>query len=230
VLLAEESPVPRRGEPPSKEALAREEVREKIRRAHLGKKRSPEVIAKIVAKLRGGKRSAESRAKMSVSRKKLYADRPELRKISSRTHKGKKLSAEHHARLLAANLGKKHSAERRAKVAAALKGREITPEWRAKLRLANLGKKWPERGPRISAALKGKPKSPEHIAKVRAALQGRMPSPRAMDALSKANLTRQFTPEIRAKLRAARARNEETRQATLLLLWFEISVSLLRLK
>lgn len=76
-------------------------------------------------------------------------------KLGNTATKGRKLSAEHIAKVVAAHRGTKRSTETRARISAAMKGKKQAPrpeEWRAKL----------------SAALKGKSKSPESVEKMKA--------------------------------------------------------------
>ena len=74
------------------------------------------------------------------------------------TSTGKTLSAEHKAKLSAANRGKTFSAEHKAKIGAAHKGKTFSDETRAKM----------------SASHKGKPLSAEHKAKMSAAHKKRL--------------------------------------------------------
>lgn len=85
---------------------------------------------------------------------------PETRELIRRARmgntatRGRKLSAEHVAKVVAAHRGAKRSVESRARMSAAMTGKKHPPrsaEWSANL----------------SAALKGKPKSPESIAKMK---------------------------------------------------------------
>ncbi len=126
----------------------------------LGKKMSPEAIAKVAAAHRGKKLSAESIAKRSAALRGRKRS-PEAIAKTAAAMRGKKLPPEHRAKLSAWQIGRKrspkscakqaatlrgckHSPERVAKVAAALRGKKrnpLSPETRAKLSAAHLGKK-----------------------------------------------------------------------------------------
>lgn len=124
------------------------ETREKLRRANLGKKQSPQLIEKRIAPIRGMKHTAQSRAnmsagrkghswtdaerithekvrddqwrtKISVSNKKTYARRKDLGLI--KTNAGCKASEETREKLRQAHLGKTQSEETRAKRSASMK-------------------------------------------------------------------------------------------------------------
>jgi hypothetical protein len=118
-----------------------EETRQKIRLANLGKKQSPETIAKRSASMTG----------------KGYGGRPAGFKHSEATlakmraaRIGRALSAETREKVRLANLGKKHSAETRAKMSAAHmgntygtggKGLKRSEETRARMSAAQTGRR-----------------------------------------------------------------------------------------
>lgn len=94
--------------------------RARIAAAGVGRKRSPESIAKVVAAHLGTKRSPESRARMSAAAKgKIISE--ETRKKMSQAHKGKRLPDSAYAKSSAALLGKPKSAEHRLKLSIAKK-------------------------------------------------------------------------------------------------------------
>ena len=180
------------------------EDRAKKRTAILGRKHSPEALARMRkpksadhnAALRGKKRSPETCAKMAASQlgKKFSPERVEmmrLRRPSPETlakARGRKLSPEHIAKLRArklspeqlekfrkVNIGRKHSPETVAKVRAAGLGRRHTPESIAKMRRPKT--------PEHSANMRGRKYSQETIAKMRASAIARC----ARQAAARAN-------------------------------------------
>ena len=124
-------PSPKRGVPVS------EAQREFLRTLRLGKKMSPEAIAKSADGHRGLKRTAETRKKMSASLKKAYSN-PELkRQVSERTREL------HRQGRLKGPKGCVRSQETREKIAASLRGRKTGPRSdaiREKLRLAAIAR------------------------------------------------------------------------------------------
>ena len=88
-------------------------TRAKMSAAHLGKKLSPEAIAKTAAAHRGMKRSPETLARMSAALKGKGA--------------GREVSAETRAKIVAINTGRVHTAEARANMSASHKGRKYYP-------------------------------------------------------------------------------------------------------
>ena len=75
-----------------------------------------------------------------------------------RAKRSRRLTAEHRAKLMAANIGRPLTEEHRAKLRAAMIGRSLTAEHRAKLRAAKLGRKYSDaHRAAISAGLKGHP-------------------------------------------------------------------------
>lgn len=97
------------------------EERARMSVARVGRKHSPETIAKIAAATLGKKRSQESRDAMSNAKK------------------GTKMSDSTKSAIALANTGSKQSAETKAKRSAAMKGRAFSPEHRAALSLAKKG-------------------------------------------------------------------------------------------
>lgn len=121
----------------------------------LGRKASPETLAKLSA--RASNISAETRARMSAGQSRrrhtpetkaklsaIFSGRivsQETRAKNSASLMGHSVSAETRAKISAANKGRKNSAEAIAKTAAASTGRKHTPEAKAKISAANRGKK-----------------------------------------------------------------------------------------
>ncbi len=87
---------------------------------------TPERRAAISRQFKGKTKSAETRAKMSVS--------------AGKHLKGTKLSPEHLAKLSAVKKGKKFTAEHKARISAARKGCSFSAETRAKMSAAKAGK------------------------------------------------------------------------------------------
>ena len=117
----------------------------------LGVKRTAETRAKIAEVNTGKKRTPESVAKATASRK-WYKHTPETRAKISAGHMGIKQTPEAISKLREVNIGKKHSPETRAKISVGSKGKA---PW-------NKGKNMsPESREKNSATHKGKLKSPE---------------------------------------------------------------------
>jgi hypothetical protein len=117
-----------------------DEAKERQRQNRLGKKMSPEAIAKTVAAHLGSKRSPETLARMSASLK--------------GKNVGRVKTPEEIAKIVAANKGRTISAEQRAKQSAAMRGRKLgpqTPEQIAK-RKASFAKTIAERRARARLA------------------------------------------------------------------------------
>jgi NUMOD3 motif len=124
----------------------------------LGRKHSPEQLAKMSAAHKGRKLSPEHVAKLVA------------------INTGRKCSAETIAKLVAINTGRKHSAESRKKMSDAKKGKrrkEFSPEHRAKMRAARKGKP-------------GHKHSAESRAKIGAVHRGKIVSAETRKKLSKA--------------------------------------------
>lgn len=110
----------------------------------VGFKFSPEQLARLSVAHVGLKQTDESRAKRSESLKRAYAEG--RRKVAdgarlaltawNRAGAGKRLSAEHCAKLSAAGRGRKRPPEAIAKTAAGLRGRQVSAETRAKISAA----------------------------------------------------------------------------------------------
>ena len=117
-------------------------------------------------------------------------------------------SAEHRAKLSAANKGRNPSPETRAKISAAASN--PSPETRAKMSAAGSNPS-PETRAKLSAAHKGRIKSPETRAKMSAAGKGRKHSPehRAKNSAARRNPS----PETRARISAAAAARETAKRA-----------------
>lgn len=129
------------------------ESRRKMSLAQIGRKRDPEVVARIAAHKNGtGKRSTESRARMSAAGR---ARQPP--------------SAETRAKLSACLMGNQHAAGNvlgtatRAKIAAAVKGRKHSPESIMRMQVAQ--QKIRRQGKRSLSA--------EHKSNISIALQGK---------------------------------------------------------
>lgn len=97
-----------------------EETRRRIAAVQIGRKQSPEAIAKRIAHQIGRPLSAAHRAKLSA------------------WQVGKKLTPEHRAKLSTSHLGIKPSDETRAKRSASMRGRKQSPEHTARIREAHL--------------------------------------------------------------------------------------------
>ena len=114
------------------------ETREKMGVSRRGKRRPPEVGAKVAAALRGRTASEEARANMRAGWKNRAPATEETR-----------------AKIAAAHRGKRASAETRARMSAFRKANPMTPEAIEKMRLSKTGKKHaPEHAARISEGLK----------------------------------------------------------------------------
>jgi len=96
---------------------------------------------------------------------------PESAAVEAKARSKRKLSAEHRAKISAANKGRTITAEHRAKLSEALKGHPMSAETRAK----------------ISAAHKGRPLAAEHRAKLSQALKGHAVSAETRAKISAAN-------------------------------------------
>ncbi len=103
-----------------------------------GLKRSAETCAKLSASRKGYKHTPEAKARMKKPHFLGVPRTPEVKAKISLKHKGKILTEEHRAKLSAAKLGRTISAEIRAKMSLAQKGRKHTPESREKIRQAKL--------------------------------------------------------------------------------------------
>lgn len=95
-----------------------DQTRARLREAQLGRKMSPEAIAKAVAWRTGRKRSPETRAKISAA------------------NRGRKLSADGIEKIRQANTGRVRGLELRARISTALRGRPKSLEHRAKISAA----------------------------------------------------------------------------------------------
>lgn len=105
-----------------KASLSNPDVKARISAAHLGKKKSPEAIAKTRAANLGIKRSVETKRKLSE-----YQNLPEVKEAHIARHKGKVMSAESRAKMSASQTGMKRS-----------------PEAIEKTRQSQIGRKMPE--------------------------------------------------------------------------------------
>lgn len=147
-----------------KNAVPNEEVKEKMRRAHLGKKRTPEQCKAISKRLMGHKHSEETKRKIA-------------QKATGRKRNYK--MTEDHRRLMQEGKNRSNyvvSEETKKKISLSSKGKRlgIPKSEEMKERISNTlkgkmkGIKKPEgMGAKVSAALKGKPKTKEHIEKRR---------------------------------------------------------------
>jgi group I intron endonuclease len=133
-----------------------------------GFKHSEETKEKL--RIKKGRFSEETRARMREGRKRWRHSAEHRRKISKSLKGNKHLlghfpSAETRAKISAASKGRVISQEAREKRSIALKGKvqgPLKPETIEKIRIANTGKKRsPESCMRMSIAMKGKPKSEE---------------------------------------------------------------------
>jgi len=162
-----------------------------IRKAPREPRSAPKLL-ELICELCGEKFSARWKRKFCTP------EHASLRKseLGIAQFRGKPKSAEHRAKIGAANSrrgqtpearakisaartgkpttkGRPKTAEHRAKISATLTGRRQSAETRAKKSAAHLGKPMPDgTGAKISAALKGKPKSAEHRANLSASRRG----------------------------------------------------------
>jgi len=124
------------------------ETREKLSKAGLGKKHNvtPEGRARLDAVHRGNtwnlgnKRSAETKAKQSAGVSAAWANgrfAGNGAKVSVALI-GRKLPAEHVAKIQATRAGYRHSEETKAKIRAANKGRQVSEKTKAKMRASRL--------------------------------------------------------------------------------------------
>lgn len=157
--------------------IVSEITREKLRKHNLGKKKSPEALAKLKASLMGHAVSDAARRKIGEK---------------NRAHMtGKKLTPEAREKLVAFNTGRTHavSDEARAKMRSAKLGTKQTAEHRAKIAASNMG--------RVMTA-----ETREKLAK---SATGRKASDSTKAAQSEAAKRRGISPETRAKMNAAHA-------------------------
>ena len=141
------------GQKPTPEAI------EKVRAALKGRKRPPDVCAKISAAQVGKKKSATQ------------VDKHRLKLI------GRKLTKDHRKAISEGNKGRVVSAETRAKISEANSGKKRTPEMNEANRLRATGTKHSEETKvMMSLTRKGRklpPRTPEQIAKMSEALKGK---------------------------------------------------------
>jgi group I intron endonuclease len=104
----------------------------------IGRKRSPEAIAKHREKMTGRTMTPEQRAKCKGFS---GPHSPETRARISRSHTGRKIPREQVARQAAALRGKARPPEVVAKISEALKGRTLSPEHRARISENQRGRK-----------------------------------------------------------------------------------------
>lgn len=117
-----------------------EETREKMRQAQLGKKRSPESIAKAVLKNTGLKRSDEFREKMSKIRTGMKPSEETIQKLVD-SHLGYIMPQEQKDKISASNKGKIVTEEHRRNLSIALTGKKASAETIEKMRIASTGRK-----------------------------------------------------------------------------------------
>ena len=103
------------------------EAREKFRAARLGKKLSPETIARRTASVLGSKRSEETRARMREAQRG-HKPTEQCLILSRNANLGSKHTSEHVEKIRQALLGIKRSAETNAKHGLATRGRKRTQE------------------------------------------------------------------------------------------------------
>lgn len=124
-----------------------EDVRRKISAANKGRVHSPETRAKISVRRIGTRHTAASIEKMRRVHKgqKGRPISPEHRTkmlvAAARANIGRAFSAEHRAKIVAANTGRQCSESAKAMIGAANRGRRHTAEERVKMRLASPGAK-----------------------------------------------------------------------------------------
>jgi group I intron endonuclease len=117
---------------PSQETIAR------LRAANIGRKHTPETVAKIIANTTGKSPSKETRLKMSLARIGKKRSPETVAKVAA-ANLGKKRSEETKARLRIVKRRENLSAETRAKMSAAHTARAADPVIRANMRTARLG-------------------------------------------------------------------------------------------
>lgn len=173
-----------------------DEVRKKLSENNLGKKRSAETKARMSVLAKN--RTPEHKAKISASLSENTIPEVVRQKIS-KTLQGRTFSAEHLEKISTSLIGRTFSADHRAKLSRTHSNRSpeyrarigaatklfMTPEVRAKISRSNTGKKASlETRAKMSAAKKGKPLSPEHAAKIAAANRRQVHSPERRAAVA----------------------------------------------
>jgi group I intron endonuclease len=103
-----------------------DKIRERMRDAHVGSKRSAEARAKIAVAAQRRSSDPEWRRKQSERMKDLMCD-PDRRAAVSRVHKGKKLSQSHIKAIRRANTGRSMSSEAKAKLSKSLREAKAIP-------------------------------------------------------------------------------------------------------
>ena len=126
-----------------KNSNLREETKQKLRYANLGKKASEETRRKISESNKGRKHSEESKKKISESQKGRLVSDETRKKLSD------KLSGENHPQF-----GTKRSEETRFKISESNKGKKLSEETKKKLREINLGVNNPRYGKKLSEETK----------------------------------------------------------------------------
>lgn len=193
--------------------------------ARVGKKASPEAVAKRI----GQKRTAEQRARFSEAQKAAYEKlSPEqkleragrIAAVNRERLTGRKQSAESIAKRAASLMGRIVSDETRERISEAKKGRRLSAEHVAALMAASKGRKMSEAfrqkcrdrkaseetRKKMSEAQKGRRHSEEANAKMSAAMTGKKLSPEAIakrTATRRANGNYAVSEEHRAKLSQA---------------------------
>ncbi|MDQ7818679.1 MAG: GIY-YIG nuclease family protein [Melioribacteraceae bacterium] len=143
----------------------------------------------------------------------------EARKRMSLSHKGKKLSSEHIAKIIASRKGIKYSLESKLKMSAWQIGKKLSPEHIAKVVAANTGKKRSEESRfRMSLAQKevNRKLTPEHKAKIAAAQKGRKHSPEHIAKVAAIHRGKIISKEIRAKISIAKTGAKNPRSKPIL--------------
>ena len=132
-------------------------------------------------------------------------------------------TAEERAKTAARNRARIWTPEMRAKAAASLRGKKLSPESIAKRTATVKALGWSEErrakvGAAVRSRLLGKPKSPEHVAKSVASKRGQ-PRPKLSAehkaAIGNAHRGKVTSPEVRAKMSAARKEYYAKRRASL---------------
>src|SRR5271157_2466122 len=118
--------------------LVSAEAREKMSKAHRGRKLSAEHIAKMIKSRKGYRHSVRTKAKISKAHRGMRLS-SETIAILRATHIGKKLSVEHIAKIIKSRKGYRHSAKTRAKIGEAHRGKKESAETIAKLVKSHLG-------------------------------------------------------------------------------------------
>lgn len=132
----------------------------------LGRKHTPETIAKIKKGREWYKMSEETKRKISESNKGKVIS-IEQRQKHSKSMIGRKYSEAHKAAISKGNMGKEMSHETRIKISVANQGRKMSQESISKRAAKVIGsRRTQETKEKMSKAMKGIKKSPDHVRKI----------------------------------------------------------------